>query len=163
MNTRLSILGILVLIIALLLPTAAAGAQAIRIEFTGTEWCDPNSFDFSDLRAWMAGPNFQAKGWAQTCYETANIPQMTGTTYLYDAQTRIVGSEGKVQFTGKFRLETVEGGVWTGSWTLLGDATIQSIGHGEGLYEGLELHWFSIPNTGEGLTQTNGYILDHSQ
>ena len=44
---------------------------------------------------------------------------------------------------GKLRMESDEGGVWKGSWVLPANSTtIQVIAHGEGIYEGLKLHWF---------------------
>ena len=141
MNTKLRILIVILLAATILLPAAQASARTTRIEFTGSEWCDPDTLTVA--REWMAGPNYQARGLTQVCYDTADIPQMTGTDYLSDGNVKFIGSGGNLILSGKLRMETGEGGVWVGSWTLPANSTtIQVIGHGEGKYEGMKLHWF---------------------
>jgi hypothetical protein len=142
MNTKLRILIVFLMAAAILLPTAPANAKTTRINFTGSEWCDESTLTL--IREWMAGPNYQARGLSQICFDTADIPQMTGTDYLYDGQLKIVGKGAKnFIISGKLRMETAEGGIWLGSWVLPANSTtIQVIGHGEGLYEGRHLHWF---------------------
>ncbi len=148
---RISI--ILALVITVLLPMANASSITNRIDFTGSEWCDPDTLTV--IREWMAGPNYQARGLAQVCHDTADIPQMIGTDYLSDGRISFVGSDGNFILSGKLRMVTREGGVWVGSWTLPPNLdTVQVIGHGEGIYEGLQLHWFlSLDGP------FNGYIL----
>jgi len=134
-------LTIFILVIGMLLPLTVASAKTIRTDFTGFEWCDPDTLTV--IREWIAGPNYQARGLIQVCHDTADIQQMTGTDYLSDARVIIVETTGAFILTGKLRMETDEGGVWVGSWTLPANSdTVQVIGHGEGLYEGLQLHWF---------------------
>lgn len=156
MNTRLHILIIFLLVGIILMPAANVNAGATRIEFTGTEWCDPDTLTAE--RVWTAGPNLHARSWTQTCYETADIPYMNGTTYLYDGLAN-VGSHYIINV--KFRMVTVVEGVWVGNCELPANTnTINCVGHGEGIYEGLELHWFAHPNSGEP-TPFTGYIIDH--
>jgi hypothetical protein len=141
MKTSLRILIIAMLLIGILLPAALASAKSSRIDFTGNEWCDPNTLTV--IREWIAGSNYQARGLTQVCYDTADIPQMSGTDYLSDGRISFVGINGNFILSGKLRMETREGGVWVGSWTLLSNSnTVQVIGHGEGIYEGLQLYWF---------------------
>jgi len=157
MNKRIFII-LLLLIGAMAIPVTIVSARATRIDFTGSEWCDPATLNAE--RLWWPGPNLQVRGWTQTCYETANIPQMNGTTYLYDGLA-VIGNNYVVNVN--FRMETTGGGVWTGVCQLPANTdVIKCIGHGEGVYEGLELHWFPGPNMGTP-TPFTGYILDHSQ
>jgi hypothetical protein len=141
MKSVLRILIVLMLIVGVLMLVTIASAKTARIDFTGSEWCDPDTFTL--IREWMAGPNYQAKGLTEICYDTADIPQMTGTDYLYDGRISFVGNSDNFILSGKLRMETDEGGVWMGSWTLPANSnTIKVVGHGEGIYEGLQLHWF---------------------
>jgi hypothetical protein len=156
MSNRFLVLIIFLLVSSLLLPVNAANAQAERTEFTGWEVCDAETL--SAMRLWMAGPNFQVRGWSETAYETASIAQMTGTTYIYDGLA-IIGKNYIVN--AKFRMETDEGGVWVGVSRKAADSpTITSIGHGEGIYEGLEFRLYQNMCT-EGGQPFHGYIIDH--
>jgi hypothetical protein len=141
MKHIMHILFVLTLVFSLLFPMTIASANPNRIDFSGSEWCDPSTLNV--IREWMAGPNYQARGLTQVCYDTADIPQMTGTDYLSDGRVIFVGNTGDLVLTGKLRMVTNEGGVWVGSWRLPANSdTVQVIGHGEGIYEGLQLHWF---------------------
>jgi hypothetical protein len=155
MKSVLRILIVLTLVIGVLSPMTIAKAKTTRIDFTGSESCVPGTLTL--IREWMAGPNYLARGLTEVCLDTADIPQMTGTDYLYDGQVRFVGNTGNFILSGKLRMETDEGGVWLGSWVLPANSTtIQVIGHGEGLYEGLHLHWFlSLDGP------FNGYITEN--
>ena len=140
MKTVLGILIGLTLVLGVLLPVSSAGAKPARIEFTGSESC---TGDLKFIRQWITGPNFQARGLTETCLDTADIPEMTGIDYLYDGKVSIVGENGNFILSGKLRMESNEGGAWVGSWVLPANSdTIQVIGHGEGIYEGYQLHWF---------------------
>jgi hypothetical protein len=157
MNTKLRFLIIILLVGTILLPASIVSAKANRIEFTGTETCDKSTTVLP--RIWLAGPNLQIRGFSQTCYETESIPEMTGTTYLYDGVV-VVKSDGNYMVKVKFRLETDEGGVWVGSAEKPVNATlIECVGHGEGIYKGLELHWFLEDGD---IKPGYGYIIDHS-
>lgn len=156
MNTQLRILCTLVLIGAFLLPTAGAGAQATRIEFSGTEICDMASLTAE--RVWEAGPNFFARGWTQTCYDTSDNPMMTGTAYLSGGLANI-GSHYIVNV--KMRMETSESGTWEGTCVMPANTDeIHCVAHGGGAYEGLEMFEITHPSSGE-LVSFSGYILDH--
>ncbi len=64
------------------------------------------------------------------------------------------GPWGRTVLSGKLRMESAEGGAWVGSWVMPANTTtIQVIAHGEGLYEGQQLHWF-LDDAGP----FNGYI-----
>ncbi len=138
-SRMLASLAAIAILIAVVLPNPAY-AQATRIDFTGFERCPKPPLW---LRAWEAGPNFLMTGMTSTCYDRADIPQLTGTDYLLGSTMKYVGTGPNWILTGKLRMESKEGGVWEGSWVLPANATtIQVIAHGEGLYEGLQLHWF---------------------
>ncbi len=157
MKTSVRILIISMLIIGILLPASPASAKSNRIDFTGSEWCDQESF--TSARIWEAGPNLHLDGITQTCHDIASIPKLTGTDYLIEARMNLVGSGPNFNLSGKLRMESLEGGVWVGSWVLPANTNIiQVIAHGEGLYEGLELHWF-LTETGSGGGPFSGYIL----
>jgi hypothetical protein len=131
-------------------------AENSRIYFTGSEWCDSNTFIFA--RIWESGPNLHLDQITQTCYDTASIPRLTGTDYLFDARMNLVGGGPNFILSGKLRMVSDEGGVWVGSWVLPANTTtIQIIAHGEGLYEGQQLHWF-LEETGNGSGPFSGYI-----
>lgn len=156
MNTRLRVLCILVLLGALLLPRAGANAQATRIEFSGTEFCDMATLTAE--RVWEAGPNFFARNWTQTCYPTADTPMMTGTTHLSRGLANI-GNHYIVNV--KMRLETSEAGAWVGTCVLPANTDeILCAAHGEGAYEGMEMFETTHPSSGE-VVSFSGYILDH--
>ena len=133
------ILFVLVLVTAILASTSIASAKTTRIEFTGSEWCDEDTLIFE--REKLAGPNMQIKHITQVCYDTASIPQLSGTDYLTDGDMHVVGQNFIID--GNLRMESDEGGVWVGSWVLPAHTnTIKVIAHGEGLYEGMILHWY---------------------
>jgi len=141
-----------------LLPAPSASAKSTRIDFTGIEWCDPDTFVVT--REWMSGPNnYHSRGLSQTCYETATIPQMTGTVYLYNFRINAFDNFSQAQVSGEFRFVSVEGGEFLGTATSPRSfVTFMAIGHGVGIYQGLELHWF-LDESGE-QTVFWGYILD---
>jgi len=156
MTGKKYILLIVVLLASILLTTTVASAKGTRIYFTGSEWCDQGTFTFA--RIWESGPNLHLDQITQTCYDTASIPQLTGTDYLFDARMNLVGGGPKFILSGKLRMESAEGGVWVGSWVLPANTTtIKVIAHGEGLYEGQQLHWF-LEETGNGSGPFSGYI-----
>lgn len=135
-SKRYTLLAIL-LVLILLASAAPVSAKTTRVEFTGNEACD----DPLILKEWMSGPNYHANGITSTCYDTASIPELTGTDYLTDGRMKFVGPN--FILVGTLRMESAEGGVWKGSWVLPANSTtIQVTGHGEGKYEGMELHWF---------------------
>jgi hypothetical protein len=118
-----------------------ASAKSSRIDFTGSEWCDPETMFFD--KVWLAGPNAHIGQLTQVCYDTASIPQLIGTDYLSGANVHFVGGGKIFIMTGKLRMVSVEGGAWVGSWVLPANTTtIRVVAHGEGLYEGMVLHWF---------------------
>ncbi len=132
------ILFVIVLLAAILLTATTASAKTTRIDFTGSETCSP---DVNFERVKLAGPNLQIKHITSVCYDTASIPQLTGTDYLTDGDMHYAGPNWIL--VGNLRMESDEGGVWVGSWVLPANAdTIQVVAHGEGLYEGMELHWY---------------------
>lgn len=138
MKTILRILIVFLLAASVFLPMTATTATVTRIDFTGSEWCDPETLTL--IREWMAGPNYQARGLAQTCYDVASISQATGKDYI-EGRILAVGKPGNFILSGKNRIETDEGGVWVGSWVLPTNSdTIQLIAHGEGMYEGMMLY-----------------------
>jgi hypothetical protein len=144
----------LCLVLSVLLPLTIASAKPTRIDFTGSEWCDPNTFVFT--REWWDGDNYHARGISQTCYDTATIPQMTGMDYLYDSRLDAFDNFAQMKMSGKLNFVSDEGGEWVATWKLpLDSETITVIGHGKGKYKGLELHWFLKL---DGSFQ--GYILD---
>jgi hypothetical protein len=158
MKTKFYIFLVLLLAVGFILPVKPVSARTTRIEFKGSEWCDPSTM--SAIKAWLAGPNLQVRGFSQVCSDTADIPQMTGTTYLYDGKVSFVGEVENFVINGKLRTETDEGGVWVASWQLGANSNIvQIIGHGEGIYEGLQLHWFVVESD-EDSSPFEGYILD---
>jgi hypothetical protein len=151
------ILMALVVVACTLLPAASASAKATRIPFTGTEWCDEGTYTF--VREWLSGPNYHIRGLSGICYETANIPQMTGTAYLYDVRANEFGNSGEGGVSGKLRFVSDEGGEFLGTWTWgRDDFGPTAVGHGVGKYQGLELHWF-LDESGMP-TVFSGYILD---
>jgi len=156
MKSKKYALLIVVLLTSIMLTTTItiASAKTTRIYFTGSEWCDSDTFIFT--RVWESGPNLHLDGITQTCYDTASIPQLTGTDYLFDARINFVGDGPNFILSGKLRMESAEGGVWVGSWVLPANTTIiQVIAHGEGIYEGQQLHWFLDEADGS----FNGYIV----
>jgi hypothetical protein len=148
------ILFVVVMATVFFAATGVANAQTTRIDFTGSEWCDPDTFLFGSARE--AGPNLLIRGITQVCYDSASIPQLTGTDFLSNASLQLIGTGPNFILTGKLRMESAEGGVWVGSWVLPANTnTIMVIAHGEGLYNGMQLHWF--------LTEDGpfwGYILN---
>ncbi len=134
-------IAFVIVLASLLLATAGvASAQTARIDFSGSEWC-PDTFLFGSIR--FPGPNLQIRDITQVCYDTASIPQLTGTDYLSDSNLHAVGKGGNFILTGKLRMESVEGGAWVGTWVWATNMdTIQVVAHGEGKYEGMQLHWF---------------------
>ena len=145
-----------------------SGVHSFPIDFSRT--IHSRRIVFFDKNGAFTGMNFQfiqsefksmeVRGWTQTCHEAADILQMTGTTYLYDGLAS-VGNNYIVNI--KFRMDTDEGGVWAGNCVLAANTLIiKCVGHGEGIYEGLELHWFPAPNFGN-TTSFTGTILDHRQ
>lgn len=153
MKDKKYVLLAFMLITAILLTTTVANAEGTRNYFTGSEWCDPDTFIFA--RVWESGPNAHLDGITQTCHDTANIPQLMGTDYLFDARINLVGGGPNFILSGKLLMQSDEGGVWVGSWVLPANTTtIQVIAHGEGLYEGQQLHWFLDEENGS----FSGYI-----
>jgi hypothetical protein len=162
MKTTFRILIVLVLSFIVLFPTTMASAKQNRIEFTGSELC--THADLEIPMEWYPGRNWQARDASETCFDTnADTSMMTGTDYIYDMSCRYVG-EGNFMLEGKLRMETDEGGVWVGSWEMSAhDYVIKVVAHGEGVYEGMHLHWFlyqgDTTTTPEGdITPFNGYI-----
>jgi hypothetical protein len=156
MKTRMFMIVALIAALFALAAPVRAHAENTRIYFTGSEWCDPNSLIFG--RAWMSGPNFHANGITQVCYDTASIPQLIGTAYLFDGRIVVNGLE-LYPISGKYRMESNEGGVWTGSWILPANSNIIRLtAHGEGKYEGLQLHLFEDDSAGSfwGYIDTGG-------
>ena len=137
MKSKKCILLAVLSVLILLLSATTVSAKTTRVEFTGYEVCDPPLI----LKEWVAGFTWHANGITSTCYDTASIPELTGTDYLTGFTAQMVG-KNFIMF-GKLRMESDEGGVWIGSWVFPAHSpTIQVIAHGEGMYEGMELHWF---------------------
>ncbi len=141
-----------------LLPAPSVSANPNRTDFTGTELCEDSTYNF--VREWMSGPNnYHARGVSQTCYETASIPEMTGTLYLYDFRLNAFDNFSTYGLSGKFRLVSAEGGEWVGTTESPRSSSIVTVvGHGVGKYQGLELHWF-LDHSVQPVV-FSGYILD---
>jgi hypothetical protein len=164
MKTPFRILMVLVLSCGILLPTTMASAKETRIEFTGYEVC---TGELDILKEWYPGWNYQARGATETCIIPAegNIAMLAGIDNISDMAGIFVGNWNNhfnVVLHGKLRLETYEGGVWVGSWEMTSsDFMIKIIAHGEGLYEGMQLHlyedWLAEWN-GEPSSPFYGYI-----
>jgi hypothetical protein len=139
MKKMLRVLTFLAVAALILMPFSAVSAKSPRINFTGSEWCDPASLHI--MKEWMNGTDYHARGITQTCYDTADIPQMTGTDYLYLTNLDVIN--GEMKLSGAIRMVSDEGGTWLGLCNLpLGSDTITCVGRGIGRYKGLELHWF---------------------
>lgn len=141
MKTRIfMVVTVMAALFALAIPVGAH-AENPRIYFTGSEVCNPYTFLFA--RIWESGPNLHIDQITQTCYDTASIPQLTGTDYLLDARMNLVGGAPNFILSGKLHMVSDEGGAWNGSWTLPANTTIiKVIAQGEGKYDGQQLHWF---------------------
>ena len=141
------ILFVIVLVAMLVATTSVASAGTTRIYFTGQTKCDP---DVTLIREWMAGPNYQGRGFSQACDDKASIPQMRGTEYI-NFKVQTVGLDGKwLILSGTDRMETREGGVWTGSWEWPANTWILKIVmQGEGIYAGQQLRMFEDVRTDE--------------
>jgi hypothetical protein len=140
MKTPFRVLLVLVLSFVVLLPTKIASAKETRIEFTGYEECSGDTLIIPV--EWYPGRNWQARDAIETCSDTADTQMMTGEDHLYDMAAHSVGVANFI-LNGKLRMETDEGGVWVGSWKLTpSDYIIKVVAHGEGIYEGMLLHWF---------------------
>jgi hypothetical protein len=155
MKTTLRVLLVLVLTFIVLLPTKIASAKETRIEFTGYEECTGDTLIIPV--EWYPGRNWQARGATETCVDTADTPMMIGEDHLYDMAAHSVGV-GNFILNGKLRMETYEGGIWVGSWELIPSTyIIKVIAHGEGVYEGMQLHWFlSLEGPFHGYISFNG-------
>jgi hypothetical protein len=135
------VLLVIALAAMLVATTGAASAGTTRIYFTGKATC-PDDWIFS--RMWEAGAvdNWQVRGIVSVCRDKGSIPQVTGTEYLTDGNI-MWGPMLQPILTTKDRMETKEGGAWVGSAVLPANTdTIQINMHGEGLYEGMQLHMF---------------------
>ncbi len=141
----LVIVAMLAMLLASALPLAAH-AENSRIYFTGVETsCDP----LLPSRIWASGPNYHVRVQSQTCHEQGSIPQATGTNYASEGVINEVGRESILTVTGKFRLETNEGGIWVGSFTWPANTNLlKAVGQGQGIYEGLNIHMFLDQSTG---------------
>ncbi len=144
-------LAVMSILLTLAMPVPAHAAN-MRIYFTGTETgCDP----LIPGREWSSGPNYHIHVESQTCYEAATIAQFTGANYPHDGVINLVGGGSVLTITGKFRMETNEGGIWVGSFTWPANTNILTgIGHGQGIYKGLNMHVFVDETTG----MFSGYI-----
>ena len=152
MKTKvLTSLAVMSILLTLAMPVPASAAN-MRIDFTGTETgCDP----LISSREWPSGPNYHIHVESQTCFEAATIAQFTGTNYPYDGVINLVGRGSVLTITGKFRMETDEGGIWVGNFTWPANTNILiGIGHGQGIYKGLNVHLFVDETTG----MFSGYI-----
>src|SRR5512135_947574 len=114
MKTKVRVsLAVMSILLILAMPISARAEEA-RIYFTGIETgCAP----LLPSRIWASGPNYHVRVQSQTCYEQGSIPRATGTNYASDGVINEVGRESLLTVTGKFRLETNEGGIWVGSFT----------------------------------------------
>ncbi len=131
------ILFVIVLAAMLIATTSTVNAGTTRIYFTGVEKCGTPIFPEN----WTAGPNWQARGIYSTCRDRATIPQYTGTSFLSDGRLQYVGDV--TLLASDLRMETKEGGVWVGSGVLPANTdTVKIVMHGEGLYEGQQIHVF---------------------
>jgi hypothetical protein len=158
MKRMKSILLALLLVASLLASTGVASAKTHRINFSGSEWCDPATVNIGSVR--QLGPNLQViKLISQTCYDTASVPQLTGTDYLKDAKLYVLNGN-LFKMNGNLRMESSEGGAWEGHWVMPANSTtIQVTAHGKGLYKGMELHWFlSLESDATGNNTFWGYI-----
>ena len=146
MKTKvLMCLAAMSILLALAMPLSARAEEA-RVYFTGIEAsCDP----LLPSRIWASGPNYHVRVQSQTCYEQGSIAQATGTNYASDGVINEVGHESILTVTGKFRLETNEGGIWVGSFTWPANTNLlRAVGQGQGMYEGLSIHMFLDQATG---------------
>ena len=155
MKTKLFMSLATIAILATLLMAAPARAENTRIYFTGNE---PGCDEWVVSRVVESGPNLHLRIYSQTCHDEASIPQFTGTNYAYNGILNFVGGGELVTITGKFHFVSVEGGIWDGNFTFHANAnTLIGVGHGEGLYEGQDIHITTNISTGNFW----GYIDTH--
>lgn len=147
MKTKMfMILTAITMLLSLAIP-APARAENTRIDFTGIE---TGCTDPVWTKEWGSGPNFHISGVSSTCYDVANKNYFTGTNYISDGMGHFVAGGAIMIITGKFRMETEEGGVWVGTFITPANTTIlTAVGQGEGIYWGLQIHMFQDQNTGE--------------
>jgi hypothetical protein len=125
------------LIAAVLLVAGPVAAQATATEVTG--WVE--SCEYSDPGHWTyPGGNIHIRGMVRICRER-------GHPYLEGVNTTVVNanydSQGSGPVFGTFHRVTDEGGEWEGTFsgvrTTDGDAVVHAVGHGRGMYEGLQI------------------------
>jgi hypothetical protein len=152
-NKRLIVL--VMALIFVLLAVSTVSAKSERIDFSFTEFCDPDTTQIA--REIMNGQgNWLAKHWTQTCYETGSIAQWTGVTSI-DLNMNLTGSHEYVFFVSKGRFVSYEGGVWNLNCLYpIPSVNVQCVGNGEGLYEGQQIFLKFEPSSGG-----TGYIVDH--
>ena len=146
----------LVLVLALLPPfVSTASAEQERVDFTFTEFCDPDTIQIE--REIMNGQgNWLAKGFTQTCYDTGTIAEWTGTLSI-DLNMNLTGNHEYVFFVGKSQLVSEEGGIWNLSCLYpIPSDNVQCVGKGEGLYEGKLIFIKVYPGYGG-----SGYIVNN--
>ncbi len=144
------ILFVIVLAALLIATTGAASAGTTRIYFKGSTVCSDE--DLSELREWLAGPNYQARGYQQACVDTATLldgtpfAPLTGTEHIV---FNIVGAN--FILAGTDSMDTAAGeGVWVGNWQWPAQTwIIHIVMHGRGAYAGQQLHMWEDASTDE--------------
>lgn len=149
---------LIVLVIALIFvlwTVSTVSAKSERIEFTFTEECDWGTFDPG--REIFTGNNYFSRDMRIACLETATIPEYTGTAQPV-MNLNYIGSQDRgfwvSQPEGSF--VTDEGGIWNLNCRFDG-VVAQCVGHGEGLYVGMQVFVDFTPGVGG-----TGYIVDHN-
>jgi hypothetical protein len=130
-------------LVFILASVSTVSAKTERIDFTMYESCDESTVQIE--REIINGQgNYLAKHWTQTCYETGDIPQVTGILHG-DLNLNTVGN-GVWMFVAKVQIVTDEGGIWNMNCLYpYPSITAQCIGQGEGMYKGEQIFMTGWP------------------
>jgi hypothetical protein len=155
MKSKKYALLVILLVVALALPTATASAKNNPIYFTFSEFCDETTIDIG--RTLVVGQNNVIfKSWKQTCYESSETPQLNGVLKM-DINMNSVGN-GVWFFVGHGRLETADGAWDVNCIYPWPSDDAQCVGKGEGAYEGQQIFFQGYPGW-----QWAGYIVDRQE
>ena len=136
-------LAIVLALVLVLLTVSTVSAKTERIEFTINEVCDVSTIQIARTIENGQG-NILYKHWTQTCHDTGNIPQVTGTLYG-DLNLNTVGN-GVWMFVAKIQIVTDEGGIWNMNCLYpYPSDTAQCLGQGEGMYKGEKIFMTGWP------------------
>jgi hypothetical protein len=154
MKSKKYILLSILLVMVLLLPTATVSAKNEKTYFIFTEVCDESTIQIGRILE-TGQANWIAKHFTQTCHETSDSPYVNGAATI-DLNLNEVGN-GVWFFVGKARYTTEEGGIWNANclypWP---SPSVQCVGKGEGMYEGLQIFMTGYPGG-----EWTGYVVEH--